>query len=93
MRYLSIAALALAATVSVANIARADEWTTRENEEDHLVAAESAREAQSAPPALGYAEAAPSRSRQVDTIFQNARPARHGDAAFLRQGGRDTSNN
>lgn len=98
MRTLTIATLALAASLSLAGMARADEVTSRENAESAAVAAQSWQEAHgphtaaSDDAALRYSAQGSHRAQQIDAIF--SQPARQSnDALFLEQGDRGLGTN
>ncbi|MFG1400347.1 hypothetical protein [Xanthobacter sediminis] len=97
MRTFTIAALALAASLSLAGAARADEGVSRENAESARVAAESWQEAEqphltTAPRALGYSAPSSERAQRIENIFtqpQHETP----DQRFLDQGDRGLGTN
>ncbi|MFG1295006.1 hypothetical protein [Xanthobacter variabilis] len=97
MRTLTIATLTLAASLSFAGIASADEGISRENAESAAVAAQSWQEAHeprsaASDTALGYSTQASHRAQQIDAIFsQPAHPSN--DALFLDQGDRGLGTN
>lgn len=97
MRKMTFAAIALAATMGAAGLARADEYNTAKNREAAEVAAESAGYAwqggaqqgagQTRQQALGYAAPASQRAQQLNTIFPEPRTTAE-DRAFIDQGDR-----
>jgi len=94
MRTFTIAALALATSLSLAGIARADEGISRENAESAAVAAESWQDArQNHVPALGYSAPASGQARQIDSIFARPQAQPSADALFLHQGDRGLGTN
>lgn len=94
MRTFTIAALALATSLSLAGIARADETISRENAETAAVAAESWQEAgQHHTSALGYSVPASGRAQQIDSIFALPQAQPSADALFLHQGDRGLGTN
>lgn len=100
MRTFTIAALALAASLSLAGVARAEEDVSQENDESARVAAESWLEAeqphQSVPYALGYRAPASTRAQQIQHIFpQPGYEPRYEspDQRFLEQGDRGLGTN
>lgn len=93
MRTLAIAALTLAASLSVAGIASADEGVSRENAESAAIAAQSWKEAHEPHAvALGYTAQESHRAQQINTIFDQ--PAhKSDDARFMEQGDRGLGTN
>ncbi|MGR7993726.1 hypothetical protein [Xanthobacter sp. ZOL 2024] len=96
MRTLTYTALALAASLSLAGIARADDTVTNGNLESYKVAEQSWLEAQqnkaAAPGALGYATPASSRMQNVEAIFSHD-AAKTADQRFMEQGDRGLGTN
>ena len=103
MRTFTIAALALAASLSLAGVARAEEDVSQENDESARVAAESWQEAeqphQTAPYALGYRAPASTRAQRIEHIFPQPGYApdqpryETPDQRFLEQGDRGLGTN
>lgn len=97
MRTLTIAVLALAASVSLSGLARADETVSRENAESVAVAAQSWQEASqkhhnAATTTLGYSAPASQRAQQIESIF--AQPEHQStDSLFMEQGDRGLGTN
>jgi len=89
MRILTLSALALAATVSLSGLARADEYLSARNTEDAAIAAQSSVDARAglrgAAIPMGYAETAGARTRQIEAIFAQP-PHKSADQRFLEQG-------